>query len=96
MACFFSDNSNDSGSWNLKRPSYSYTANQGSLKRQANDDDDEFDFGETKKGNFRTDHQSPSHTTSQGRIPQQGQTSTKGKEQGQLFDIIQDFFKTLN
>ena len=75
----YSDKSNDNGSWQLKRPSYSYTANQGSLKRQADDDDDEFDFGETKKGNFRNDHQSPTHTTSQGRIPQQDQTSNKGK-----------------
>lgn len=42
----------------MKKPGYSYT-NQGSLKRQANDDDDEFDFNESKKGNFQRD-QSPS------------------------------------
>eukprot|EP00112_Aurelia_sp_Birch-Aquarium-sp1_P004760 Seg1540.2 transcript_id=Seg1540.2/GoldUCD/mRNA.D3Y31 product="hypothetical protein" protein_id=Seg1540.2/GoldUCD/D3Y31 len=77
-----SDKSSDNGSWNLKRPGYSYTSNQGSLKRQASDDDDEFDFGGTKKGNFRNDHQSPSHTTSQGRIPQQDQASTKGSLAG--------------
>lgn len=44
----------------MKRPGYSYT-NQGSLKRQIHDndndanDDDEFDFSESKKGNFQRD-----------------------------------------
>jgi len=57
--------------WQMKKPGYSYT-NQGSLKRQADaDDDDEFDFGETKKRSFQSPslgidksiRQSNSHTS---------------------------------
>ena len=48
--------SGNTSSWQLKKPGYSYTS-QGSLKRQA-DDDDEFDFNETKKGNFERDQSS--------------------------------------
>ncbi len=44
----------------MKRQGYSYTG-QGSVKRQANDDDDdEFDFTEPKKKNISTDGSSHS------------------------------------
>ena len=47
----------------MRKPGYSYT-NQSSLKRQADDIDDEFDFSETKKRSYQRD-QSPTRGVDQ-------------------------------
>ncbi len=69
---FTVDTNKGPNSWSMTRQGYSY-ANQGSVKRQADDDDDEFDFTEPKK------RSAPDQKSTPSKMRQPPLTTTAGK-----------------
>eukprot|EP00795_Rhopilema_esculentum_P017389 gene17389-8984_t len=82
-----------SSSWQLKKSGFSY-ARQSSLKRQADsNDDDEFDFGDTKrKGNVRSNG-SPSNQMLQTSY-QKSSTTTQGSLAGLVNPVRKESART--
>ncbi|XP_065057099.1 uncharacterized protein LOC135685187 [Rhopilema esculentum] len=88
-----SKNESGSSSWQLKKSGFSY-ARQSSLKRQADsNDDDEFDFGDTKrKGNVRSNG-SPSNQMLQTSY-QKSSTTTQGSLAGLVNPVRKESART--